>query len=70
MILDDVFPQKELTFPGENAIQDDTMKQRKWKLLPGRLPRMEPQEIFRRKNGSKPAKHEVHFKMLLLGINM
>lgn len=49
MILDDVFPQKELTFPGENAIQDDTMKQRKWKLLLGRLPRMEPQEIFRRK---------------------
>lgn len=27
MILDDVFPQKELTFPAEIVIQDDTMKQ-------------------------------------------
>lgn len=69
MILGNIFP-KELTFPAENAFQDDTVKQSYSKLLLGRLPRMEPQEMLRKENWSKPARHEVHFKILLQGIKM
>lgn len=54
MIVDDVFPQKELTFQAEISIQDDTMKQRWWKLLLGRLPRREPQELLKKSNQSLP----------------
>lgn len=68
----DVFPQKEPAFfLAENMVEGYIAKQSEWKFLVGRLPRMEPQEIFKRKKiGSKPDKHEVHFKILLLEINM
>lgn len=63
--------RKNWLFLAENMIEDYTAKQSEWKFLVGRLPRMEPQEIFKRKKiGSKPDKHEVHFKILLLEINM
>lgn len=52
-------------------IEDYTAKQSEWNFLVGRLPRMQPQETFKRKKiWSKPDKHEIPFKILLLEINM
>lgn len=50
MIQGDVFSQKKnWHFLAENMIEDCTAKQSELKFLVGRLPRMEPQEMFKRK---------------------